>query len=91
MWVMTISENLQEINFYDPYLMKEYCLKDRINNRQMLQWFLAAKKINLGAIQTKLDKFSSHIDMDMELYKSNSYIFPIIYIIYHRNKRERNE
>jgi len=62
MWVMTISEDFKEINFYDPFLMKEFCLKNLIEDRQMMQWYLTTKKVNFESIRNKKNKFSSRLN-----------------------------
>ncbi len=67
---MTISEDLKNIHFYDPYLMKEFHLNDKIEDRQMLQWYLTAKKINFKAIKSKQKKFSTNLDGEILFYKS---------------------
>lgn len=76
MWVMTISEDLKDINFYDPFLMKEFCLKNLIKDRQMMQWYLTTKKVNFESIRNKKLKFSSHIDRNqMHLQSKNLFKF----------------
>lgn len=61
MWVMTISEDLKDINFYDPFLMSELCLKNKIQDRQMMQYYLTTKKVNFESIRNKKQKFSSSL------------------------------
>ncbi len=61
MWVMTLSDDLKDIDFYDPFLMKEICLKNVITDRQMMQWYLTTKKVNFESIRNKKKKFSSDL------------------------------
>jgi len=70
MWVMTISDDLRDVQFYDPYLKKEFYLKDRIEDRQMMQWYMTAKIVNFEAIKSKKNKFSSTFDRQKLFYKS---------------------
>ena len=75
MWVMTISEDLKDINFYDPFLMKEFCLKNLICDRQMMQWYLTTKKVNFESIRNKKMKFSSQIDRTQLHLQSTNLVF----------------
>lgn len=61
MWVMSISDDLSEINYYDPFLKKQILnIKEKIKNRSILQWYLLATKMNFQAIQYKLEKIESN-------------------------------
>jgi len=79
MWVMSISNDLSEISFYDPFLKKQILgIKDKIKNRSMLQWYLLATKMNFQAIKYKLEKIES--DADQIRYE---------YILENNKKNER--
>jgi hypothetical protein len=67
MWVMSISDNLEEINFYDPFLKKQILhIKGKIKNKSILQWYLLATKMNFDSIKYKLEKMESNFCLSLK-------------------------
>ena len=75
MWVMSISDDLSKISFYDPFLKKQIIeIEGKINNRSLLQWYLLATKMNFQAIKYKLEKMETNFsfkEKQKEIQKNN--------------------
>jgi hypothetical protein len=91
MWVMSISDDLSKISFYDPFLKKQIIeIEGKIKNRSILQWYLLATKMNFQAIKYKLEKMESNssFNLRMKSVKNNEIISAQLKSIFKHKKED---
>lgn len=56
MWIMIINENFEDVEFYDPLIMKSFYLKNRIRNKGLTEWYFYNKNPFISNIDIQKKK-----------------------------------